>query len=249
METIDAVVACGGRYLADAFKCWKFDGSVWTALPDSSQHHCYYDSVNTIVDEGWWVAGRVGNGSFCSDDWVSDVFNGEEWIPGPQHPTGRSQQSCLVQLNSTQSLYTGGDPTFTASWLFDWSTGVWTQSGDLNVERHEHGCAVLEDQKVLVAGGSNHDNDYVFSVELYDPETGEWTPQPSLPRDIVPGSLALFPWYGSVIALSKNTNHVYQRTMDGNWTAMEGVFLPETFDGYEYDKAVIVPHEFAYGCM
>ena len=147
-----------------------------------------------MADNVWWVAGRLQTEDSCSPDvWTSEVFNGEEWFPGPQHPTGGfSSASCLVQLNSTHSLYTGGDPTWTASWLYDWTEGVWAQSGDLNQGRWRHGCGVLEGQGVLVVGGN------LYTVELYEPETGTWTPQPGFPQDINPVFQTL-PWSGMVL--------------------------------------------------
>jgi len=251
MESIGAVVACGGETLADSPKCFAYDGSSWTSLPDSTQQHCYHSS-NLIVDQGWWVAGWLQtDGGGCRSEWTSEVFNGEEWFQGPPHPTGQapvySEDFCLVQLNSTHSLYTGGYGTITASWLYDWTEGVWTQSGDLNEGRRDHGCAVLDGQGVIVAGGYKDDNDDVYSVELYDPETGTWTLQPGLPQEISTYRPTLLPWSGRVIALFNNEDEVYQRADDGTWSPLEGVVLPGTF--YSYELVTIVPDDFASGCM
>ena len=139
----------------------------------------------------------------------------------------------------------------TSSWLYDWTAGAWSESNQLNQGRGYHGCALLEGQGVLVASGWDGSS-YVYSVELYDPETGTWTPQPSLPQDIDPGSPVLLPGHsGTVVALFSGEDEVYQRAEDGTWSPMEGVVLPETFDGYYADAAVLVPAEFAdgYGCM
>ena len=37
---------------------------------------------------------------------------------------------CLVNVNSTHTLYTGGYPANVESWLYDWSTEAWTKTGD-----------------------------------------------------------------------------------------------------------------------
>ena len=105
MDSLAAVVACGGVNVADSSTCWAFDGSSWTPLPDSTEHHCFYNSQSMVVDQGWWVAGtlQIGNGGFggCSiefDDWTSEIFTGADWIPGPQHPTGSSAvYPCLAK--------------------------------------------------------------------------------------------------------------------------------------------------------
>ena len=171
-------------------------------MPDTTQQHCYADSPNVDAGQGWWVTGRLQTGrGKCSDEWTSEIFtHEEEWIPGPQHPTGYSFWSCLANVNSTHTLYTGGNPTYTDSWLIDWSTGSWTQTGHLNEGRWYHGCAQLEGQGVLVAGG--YKDDYVYSVELYSPGTGTWTTQPDLPQDLNPSNgLLLLNWGDIVLAL------------------------------------------------
>ena len=172
MESLGAVVACGGYKLDDSSRCWSFDGSSWTPLPDSTQRHCYDDFTNLIVDNGMWVTGRLQTGDGrCSDELTSEIYTGTTWIPGPQLPAGLSERICLAEVNNTHSLFT----VYTSSWLYDWTERTWSKSNGLDQIWIKHGCAVLEGQGVLVAGGD------IYSVELYDPETGIWTPQPLSP--------------------------------------------------------------------
>ena len=130
MDSLGSVVACGGGELADSSKCWAYNGSNWTPLPDSTQQHCTTDSPNAIVGQGWywWLTGELQSDSGCSNEWTSEIFIGDAWVPGPQHPNGLSRYYCLVNLNSTHTLYTGGYyPTFTESWLYDWTAEAWTK--------------------------------------------------------------------------------------------------------------------------
>ena len=249
MDSLALVVACGGEYLSDASKCWAFDGSSWTPLPNSTQHHCWHDTNILSVDQGWWVTGHLQTDNWsCSDsEWTSEIFTGDEWVQGPQHPTGYSVDSCLVQLNSTHTLYAGGYPTWSESWLYDWAGEIWTESGKLNGERYNHGCAVLKGEGVLLAGGFK--NGYDYSVELYDTKTGIWTLQPSLPRDINPLAPTLLNWDGAMIALFYDTDQVYQRAGNGTWSALQGAVLPSTFHGYDSDGAVLVPDDFVVRCL
>ena len=154
-------------------------------------------------------------------------------------------------MNSTHSLYTGGIPSYGDSWLYDWTAGVWIETSALNEGRMGHGCALLEGHGVLVAGGQNAEGENLYSVELFDPVTGIWTPQPDLPKQIVSpfGPTLLGRTPGSMIALFRDTDKVYQLGGDGTWSALEGVVLPSVFDGRPSDEAILVPHDFATGCM
>ena len=158
----------------DANKCWAFDGSNWYELPDSTLRHCFRDTQSLIAGQDLWVTGLQQTSDLhCSDDeWTSELFNGVEWVPGPAHPTGDySWSPCIVHLNYTHSLYTGGYPSVNDTWLYNWRSAVWTPTGQLNTGRYEHGCALIEDQKVMVAGGI-YDGNYQFSAEVYDPVAG-----------------------------------------------------------------------------
>ena len=75
------VLACGGQNPNDTSSCWAYDGTGWMAMPDSMEHHCYGDSPNLMVDEGWWVTGPSQEDlSGCTQTWTSEIFTGEHWI-------------------------------------------------------------------------------------------------------------------------------------------------------------------------
>ena len=52
-----------------------------------------------------------------------------------------------------------------------------------------------------------------------------------------------------VLGLFSDSYVVYERTAGGTWIPLDGAVLPEPFDGRGLDVAVIVPDEFANGCM
>ena len=153
MDSLGAVVACEGYWdEKPTNQCWAFDGSSWTPLPDTTQRHRNYSS-GVIVEEGLWISGLQAHNT----TWTSELFTGQEWIPGPEHPGTVMTGHCLVQLNSTHTLSTGGYLRDEGSWIYDWTAGEWKLSGFLNKERSGHGCAALEGQGVLVAGGAGGD--------------------------------------------------------------------------------------------
>ena len=193
METTGLVVACGGGGEKwDSSSCFSYNGTYWIQLDPSNPNPstCYVDSPNLVSEYGWWVTGRRQTGNTtCSDSMMTSekvLFTGEVWKDGPSLSDGLSEYSCLVQVNSTHSFAAGVTPDTVASektWLFNWETDTWEMTDPLIESRYWHGCAELKGKGVLVAGGYA-DFSPVFSVELFDPQTGSWTPQPGLPQDL-----------------------------------------------------------------
>ena len=58
--------------------------------------------------------------------------------------------------------------------LYDPDTGDWTSTGNLIAQRAGHTATLLQNGKVLVAGGWGGDS-ALDSAELYDPSTGTWS--------------------------------------------------------------------------
>merc|ERR1719239_846948 len=240
------VLACGGRDLEDADRCWSFNGSAWSSLPHSKQKHCWSDSPNVIVNEEWWITGRLQTGDYScsSSSSTSDVYTGSNWKPGPALPGDEYPDwSCVVNLNTTHtSLIGGGYPTSTRdAWLYDWTSQAWTRTGSLIQGRYGHGCVALDGERILVAGGYDGSS-LVYSAEIYDAIQGTWSSQPDLPADINPVAPILLNWDGQVLALFRDKDQIYQRSEEtGEWSVLQGVQLPSSFGGYNLDKAVLVP--------
>lgn len=57
----------------------------------------------------------------------------------------------------------------------DQANGGWTVTGSMATVRREHTATLLQNGKVLVAGGFNNAIGEVATAELYDPTTGTWT--------------------------------------------------------------------------
>ena len=237
--TNGAVLACGGRELEAATRCWRFDSSTWSPLSNSSEGHCARDSPSVMVNDGWWVTGRTHAGyNKCTDSPTSELYDGQSWIPGPALPQNEYDKfSCVANLNTTHTMIIGGYYASSDAWLYNWRTLEWTQTDSLISGRRVHGCVSLGDQGVLVAGGSED-----HTVELYDPVLGTWSTQPSLPEELDPIFPTLLNWEGQVLALIYQEEEIYQRSNEtGEWSVLEGVRLPEDFDGYDANPAVLVP--------
>jgi hypothetical protein len=72
-----------------------------------------------------------------------------------------------------------------AAAIFDPVTGSLTSTGSMATARSMHAAALLPDGRVLVIGGYGDSGDRTVArtAELYDPDTGQFTPAPAPTRD------------------------------------------------------------------
>jgi hypothetical protein len=100
-------------------------------------------------------------------------------------------------LQNGKVLIAGGDdgtaPVGTRSAeLFDPVSGMFTNTGLMNVGRYSHRATLLKNGKVLVTGGSSGITT-LNSAELFDPFTGTWTPTEPVPVSVNGHTATLLP--------------------------------------------------------
>jgi len=125
------------------------------------------------------VGGRGSDPNITPDPELYDPVTGLWSVTGALNKPRRGGHTATL-LPDGKVLVVAGDasdsppPYFggTAE-LYDPSTGTWSLTGSLNVTRCCHTATLLQNGKVLVAGGFNLDT--VKSAELYDPASGEWS--------------------------------------------------------------------------
>lgn len=83
---------------------------------------------------------------------------------------------------------------------FDPGTGSWTEVASMSTPRSEPQVVVLDDGRVLVAGGSTGSDQALTSSELYDPAADRWTPGSDLLEPRYGGHALALPG-GSVLIL------------------------------------------------
>jgi hypothetical protein len=86
----------------------------------------------------------------------------------------------VLVSGGVNSIYDTNTNTVTGAEIYNPATGTWTATGSLNVSRAQAATLLLDDGKVLSAGGYNNtgnnaQNTYLTSAELYDPSTQAWT--------------------------------------------------------------------------
>jgi len=83
-------------------------------------------------------------------------------------------------LANGKVLMAGGDdvatccPTTPSAEVFDPTTGQFSHTGNMNTDRYDHTATLLNDGKVLLAGGTQG-NGALASAELFDPTTGQFS--------------------------------------------------------------------------
>ena len=117
------------------------------------------------------------------------------WSATGSMVTAHGPESTATLLADGKVLVVGGgtdvggtavDLTATAE-LYDPSTGKWTKTGEMTMSRAQHTATLLQDGRVLVAGGfcSKRCPPYldpdldpsgaIATAEIYDPRTGTWS--------------------------------------------------------------------------
>ena len=120
------------------------------------------------------------------------------------NPIANRSGHTATLLQNGKVLVAGGYGAASADGAFDYlgsaeqydpATGTWSTTGSLNVARCCHTATLLQDGRVLVAGGTNDLDDGVTlsSAELYDPGAGAWTRTGSDFLDGFPHTATLLP--------------------------------------------------------
>jgi len=158
----------------------KTDALVPAWLPTGNMHTARSFHTATLLASGKvLVAGGLGPGGLFSAE-LYDPSAGVWTDTGAMNVQRRGHTATL--LTNGQVLVVGGDgsPDFQSlglsgsAELYDPASGTWRTTGRLNTPRAAFSATLLDDGKVLVAGGVDNDDNALASAELYDPVAGTW---------------------------------------------------------------------------
>src|SRR6266516_744145 len=131
-------------------------------------------------------------GGFVDVDLLSDTRTAELYDPatGTWSNTGNLNSGRIwhtaTLLANGKVLVAGGADCVkgcgpnTSAELYDPATGTWSKTGDLNASHSGHTATLLQDGKVLIAGGGFPSLTALSVGELYDPGSGTWSNTGSL---------------------------------------------------------------------
>lgn len=159
----------------------------WTVTGDMTTEREAGTATLLLNGQALVAGGTRGTGAPCTA--TAELFNRAtgKWTPTGSMSVGRCYFTATLLPNG-QVLVAGGTAavqdgiqtmaSINSAELYTPSTGTWQTTGSLNVARELASARMLQNGKVLVAGGWNTTNGTttgVASAEIFDPATGRWS--------------------------------------------------------------------------
>ncbi len=167
-----------------------YDPKTGTWSPTGSMTTTRFSHTATLLADGRVLVAGAEHGmpdAILASTEVYDPSTGR-WTASGDMITARTQQFAIM-LRDGKVLVGGGigpisstaHDFLVSAELYDPISGTWTATGNLLTPRGQGGTvAVLNDGKVLVAGGGGVGDAMLASSELYDPDNGSWTTAASM---------------------------------------------------------------------
>jgi hypothetical protein len=184
-------IICGGSYGTVQSFCLILDQNTWIPapamlVPRTGASMTKYPSAKSSSDGDLMVLG--GNNQYQGIPFTIEVFGSSGWVWVNAQLPGRIEFGCVISVNETTILYTGGnyDSKMSGSsetFWFDTINEKFSPGPTLNFARAFHGCGIIKDSNkvhLIIAGGSDGKN--IFdSTEILELGSNNWLQGPKLP--------------------------------------------------------------------
>jgi len=209
-STSDGVLMCGGMTNSGpTSSCYLLTSSGYKTMPGLKNRRIRAASV--VTPSGLWVTGGTDDRGQYFD--TTEIWSNNQSRQHVRLPE-KVYAHCLTTLNRTHALLTGGYREFgssSAAYIFSDTTGF-TRIEDMKTARKYHGCPVINESTVLVAGGQG-----ISSTEYLDFTSLTWSPGPELPKSVnlaqILGPEVLGPEIGG--HLIKGTGKIFKLEEEG----------------------------------
>ena len=172
------VLVAGGLGDSGGAELYNPISGIWTptgALTTPRSSH----TATLLLNGKVLVAGGLANNGILSSAEVYDPSTGT-WTATGAMTAGRAYHTATL-LSNGKVLVTGGLGDIGTAEVYDPANGTWTATtGALNTARAYHTATLMPNGEVLVVGGFNFSSGYLSSAEVYNTDTGTWTPTGAL---------------------------------------------------------------------
>jgi N-acetylneuraminic acid mutarotase len=171
---------------ADAMSYYKYGdvfdavGGTWTKTPAMDHGHAYGVAASLTNGDVLVIGGYDGGDTFTTG--AVDIYSaaGGTWSAGAPLSSGRYAFTATT-LADGRVLVAGGDDgslapgSALASVKIYASGSGWSDGESMKKVRLDHAAVLLDDGRILVAGGVDAAGTALNTAEVYDPATGHWT--------------------------------------------------------------------------
>ena len=158
----------------------------------------------------------------------------------------------MMKVNSTHLFLAGGYNRKTKSareaYLFNIDAKEWTKLPDMRVGREDHGCALLDGEKVIVFGGYaglKFDGRTKMELsEILDLNTLRWSDGSRDPMIKGIAKWTAFPYMSSILAVEGDNDSDWIWYLDRNTSEFRHFFKTGKIVGYP----ILLPNNHALSC-